>query len=278
MKLIFKNSLGEKTLCGMGSDSIGITDIRGLSVPTYERQCYSSYDFDGAVESARRIPQRNITISGDIKGTARDVSDFLKLMSEPFKMTVETDNFKRSITVSAANSNISKVSKNITKFALSLVCDDPYFYDTEDTKVPLFYREELLTNETVLPSMFSRRTASASLNVTSDRIIEPKIIITGKKIESDEDGRIVIENKLTGAEFTLLYTPEENEIITVDVKKRSITSDKNGNIISSITKDSYMSDLEIDKNGAVFSLTGYGSATNISAYIIYKNCYLEATA
>ncbi len=277
MELIFKNSLGEKTLSGMGRDSIGITEIKGLGVPSYERQCYTSYDFDGAVESARRIPQRNITISGDIRGTKEDVSDFLKLMSEPFSLTVKTDSFNRSITVSSSNCQTTKVSKNITKFALSLVCDDPYFYDDKDTKVPLYEREELLSNETILPSMFSRRTASASLNVTSDRIIEPVIIITGRKNESEEEGRIVILNKLTGAEFTLLYTPEENEIITVDVKKRRITSDKNGNIISSISQDSFMSDLEIGKSGAVFELAGYGSAGNISAYIIYKNCYLEAT-
>ncbi len=276
MKLIFKNSLGEKTLSGTGENGIGITDVKGLGVPSYERQCYTSYDFDGAIESARRIPQRNITISGDIRGTNEDVRDFLKLLSEPFSLTVETDSFKRSITVSGATAQTAKVSKNITKFALSLVCDDPYFYDNEDTKVPLFVREELLTRETVLPAMFSKRTASASLNVTSDRIIEPEIIITGKKSESEEDGRIVILNKLTGREFTLLYTPEENEIITVDVKNRKITSDKNGNILSCITKDSFMSDLEIGKSGAVFELAGYGSATNISAYIIYKNCYLEA--
>ena len=172
MKLIFKNSLGEKTLSGAGDCSIGITQIDGLGVPSYERQCYTSYDFDGAIESARRIPQRNITVSGDICGTNEDVRDFLRLLSEPFYMTVETEAFKRSAKVSSASANTKKVSRNITKFALSLVLDDPYFYDDKDIIVPLYEREELLTRALVLPSMFSKRTASVSLKVTTDRIIE----------------------------------------------------------------------------------------------------------
>ena len=147
MKLIFKNSLGEKILSGTGEGPFGITEISGLGIVPYERQCYTSYDFDGTIESARRIPGRNITIAGDIKGTSRDVKDFLKLMSEPFSMTVEEDGVKRTAYVSMATSKTSRVSENITKFALSLVLDDPYFYDEEETKVALFVREKLLSKK-----------------------------------------------------------------------------------------------------------------------------------
>ncbi|MDO4618449.1 MAG: phage tail family protein [Clostridia bacterium] len=277
MNIIIKNIHGERVLTGDGGGNIGITKISGISNPPYEIKKYTSFDFDGAIESARRIPSRGITLAGDIKGDTKAVKEFLKILSDPFDMIVIGDD-EREIRIASANCEINKIEKNISKFVISCIADDPYFYDSDETKVALFEREELVDKNLTLPSMFSKRTATAGIKVNSDRIIEPKIVITGKNTESQEDGRIVIINEKTKAEFVLLYTPEENEIITVDVKQRQITSDKNGNIISSMTLDSFMSDLEIGTEGATFSLVGYGKASNISAYIIYKNCYLEAIA
>ena len=68
MELRFENELGNIVMSGGGSGEIRITSINGLGVPAYERRLLTSYDFDGAAESARRMPVRSITVSGDLTG------------------------------------------------------------------------------------------------------------------------------------------------------------------------------------------------------------------
>lgn len=276
MRLKFENKLGTVEMSGGGNDAIRITGISGLGVPAYERRTFTSYDFDGSVESVRRLPARLITVGGDILGDAYAVSDMLRVLSEPCTMTIISPDFERIVYVSACEAAIKEKNKTFTGFALSLTCDDPYFYDAEATETGLYVREKLITSETTLPAMFCKRETRTSIYVSGDRDIEPVITIMGNRNFDETEGRIVIENKLTGAVFTLLYVPETGEIITVDVLKRTITSDINGNIIGCISDDSFLSELVIGQEGAVFVTTGYGAAGNIGAYISYRNKHLEA--
>ena len=276
MKLVYENELGRAELFGGGDNNIRISGIDGLCVPPYERRGYTSFDFDGAVESGRHITRRAVTVGGDIKASVREAADFLKIFSEPGKLKIFTKEFEREINVSACEAEYTNKNNGYIKFALSLVCDDPYFYDAEETRLGLYVREKLIDGGAVFPFMFSRRTTSASLPVKSDREIEPTIIILGSSRKGDGEGRIVIENILTGAIFTLNYVPKEDEIITLDIKERTITSNLNGNLIACISDDSFMSDLVIGKNGAQFVTTGYGATGYITAYVIYRNKFLEA--
>lgn len=278
MRLKFENELGAFEMSGGGNDSVRITGIKGLGVPAYERRTYASYDFDGAVESMRKLPVRVITVGGDISGGMSEAVRITKILSKPCKMTVICDEFERVINVTACDSQLDKKNKKYVKFALSLTCDDPYFYDSIPNEVGLYIRKKLISSDTTLPAMFSERTTSASIKIHSDRVVEPVITILGRKNPDETEGKIVIENKVTGAVFTLLYVPENEEIITIDVEKRTITSDVNGNLISYISDDSFLSDLVIDDRGAEFVTTGYGATGHISAYILYRNKFIEAIA
>ncbi len=276
MKLVFENQLGIAEAYGGGDNRVRISTIDGLCVPGYERRGYTSYDFDGAVESGRHLTRRTVTIGGDMKASAREAADFIKVFNEPGVLKIITNDISREINVSACEAEYTNKNNGYIKFVLSLTCDDPYFYDVKETRLGLYVREKLIDSETVFPATFSRRTTSASIGVTSDRDIEPTIIILGGERNGDGDGRIVIENILTGAKFTLNYVPEVDEIITLDIKERTITSNLSGNLISYISDDSFMSDLVIGKSGAQFVTTGYGATGFVTAYIIYKNKYLEA--
>lgn len=276
MKLEFENELGKAELFGGGDNCVRISAIDGLCVPPYERRGYSSYDFDGAVESGRHILRRTVTVGGDMKASPREAAEFIKIFSEPGVLRLITDDFAREINVAACEAEYSNKNNGFVKFALSLTCDDPYFYDAEETRLGLYVRQKLIDSETTFPAIFSTRTRSASLPVKSDRDIEPVIVILGSASGGDGEGRIEIENILTGAVFTLNYVPEEGEIITLDINKRTIYSNLSGNLISYISDDSFMSDLVIGKDGAQFVTTGRGATGYVTAYIIYKNKYLEA--
>ncbi len=276
MRIIFENELGTAVLSGGGDADIRITAISGLGIPSVERRVFTSYDFDGAVESGRKIPVRVITVGGDIRGGRRYANMLLKLLSKPCSMRIFDGDIDRMIRVDGANVEFEQTNGIYTKFALSLTCDDPYFYDFCESSVGLFVKEKLISDQTVLPAVLSRRTTKARIIPNGDCDIEAKYVISGKRIAGAEDGRIVIENITTGKTFTLHYIPSDNEVITIDMKKRTITSDSNESLIEYISDDSFLSDLVIEKEGAELFVIGYGAAADMNAYLLYRNKYTEA--
>ena len=276
MELRFENELGSIVMSGGGSGEIRITSINGLGVPAYERRLLTSYDFDGAAESARRMPVRSITVSGDLTGGREQAALLSRILSQPCVMAVICDVFEREVKVSAAEAVFSDKTRSFIKFALSLTCDDPYFYDYAETRKGLFTRERLITEDTVLPSVFSTRSEETEIVVSGDRAVEPTIVICGGVKKEGDSGSVVIENTTSGKSFTLEYIPAENEIITIDVAARTVTSDIAGNIIGCISDDSFLSDLVIEQGTAALRTVGYGATGSMNAYIVYKNKYIEA--
>lgn len=275
MEVKFFGENGEVFMSGGGSAKIRITKISGIGVCTMERQLIKSYDFDGAKESARRAPQRLINISGDMRGSARDAAKLMRTLEKPCVMVISGGGIERRINISSADIEFGARSGDYFKFVISLTCDDPYFYDEQENIGGLFARTKLIDDKMTLPAVFSERTDGASVDVCGDREIEPIIEILGAMPQGSE-GRIVIENLSAEKTFTINYVPAEGERITVDIGKRTITSDINGNILKYISDDSFMSDLVIGIGTSQLRAVGYGAAVGMSSYIRYRNKYIEA--
>lgn len=275
MKLIFENELGGFEMAGGGDAQIRITKINGIGIQPYERQLLSSYDFDGAAESARRLPVRCITAAGDIRSDPRRAAELMRILSEPCRLLLSGSGIEREIQISAAEAEFGEKNGPYMKFALSLSCDDPYFYDAEETVGGLFVRTKLINSQTTLPAVFSTRQAEAEVKVKGDRAVEPIIEILGGEARTGE-GSIAIENLTDEKAFVINYVPQKDERITIDVANRTITSDIEGNIIKYISDDSFMSDLVIEKDKTRMRAVGYGATGTMSAYIRYKNKYIEA--
>ena len=275
MRLIFENELGSFEMTGGGDAEIRVTKINGIGVQPYERQLLTSYDFDGAAESARRFPARSITVAGDIMNGSRRVAELMRILSEPCRMVLSGSGIERAIQVSAAEAEFGSRNGPYMSFALSLACDDPYFYDTEETVCGLFVRNKLINAQTVLPAVFSTRVNEADVEVNGDRAVEPVIEILGGEAK-EGDGSIAVENLTDAKVFTIDYVPKKDECITIDIANRTITSDIEGNIIKYISDDSFMSDLVIENNKTRLRAIGYGATGTMSAYIRYKNKYIEA--
>ena len=276
MLLTFTNELGSVTMSGAGGGEIGILSISGLCAPEPERQLISSYDFDGLHECAARLPSRIIGIKGDICGAAKTRARLSRILSAPCRLDIVTPDFERMINVRAAELAFSERLGKYTAFSLALTCDDPYFYDAQDTKAGLFEREKLLTSATVLPAVFSTRLSSAEIDIGGDRSSEPVISILGGAPTEADEGKIIIENLTSGRKFTLDYTPAEGELITVDVRSRTITSSTAGNILKYISDDSFLADLVLAKGENVIKTTAVGATGYIYAYVRYKNKFVEA--
>ncbi len=276
MLLTFTNELGCVTMSGAGGGEIGILSISGLCAPEPERQLISSYDFDGVHECATRLPSRIIGIKGDIFGNATTRARLSRVLSEPCRLDIAGMDFERMINIRSAELAFSERLGAYTSFSLALTCDDPYFYDAADIEKGLFVREKLLSTSTVLPAVFSTRLSSVDINITGDRPAEPVITILGGAPTEADEGKIIIENLTSGKKFTLVYTPAEGELITVDVRSRTIISSVNGNIMTHISDDSFLADLVLAKGANTLKTTAVGATGYIYAYVSYKNRYVEA--
>lgn len=272
MQLKLHNSAGEIIIGG--ESNIHATRITGLGAPAYERLLFTSYDFDGAVEGARRIGTRRINISGELLRSQPEAVRMMRVLSRPCKLTVLPAN--REITVNAAECDFSDRNNVYQKFILALDCDDPYFYDAEEIRKGLYGINKLITDETVLPAVFSTRTDSTRVEICGDRPAEPIIEILGGEENDGAEGNITIENITNGTSFTLLYVPQKGERLTIDVAARTAFSELNGNIIKYLSPDSFMSDLELCAPYTDLKTIGSGAAGQMSAYVRYKNKYIEA--
>lgn len=275
MKLIFENAQGKIEMSGGGNGIWRLCKINGTGMPLCERQLLCSYDFDGARQNAKRLIPRNIAISGDVKGDGDTASELMRILCEACTLTICGDKKSRAATVNAAEASFEKKGGGYMKFVLSLTCDDPYFYDTNETVCGLYVRRKLIDDKTVLPAVFSARENEAQIEISGDRAVEP-IIELSCTDRGSGDGYIVIENLTTCKKFRLDYIPQKDERITIDVGKCTIVSDISGNIIRYLSDDSFMSDLVLDCGRMHIRTVGYGAAGRLSAYLRYKNKYIEA--
>lgn len=274
MELKIENESDSIIMSGGGDARIRLTKLNGVGIIPPARKVITSYDFDGAAETSRHYLQRTIGIAGDT-----DRENMLKLMhilSHPNILTITSNNISRRIYINQADVTVLEKSAEYIPFAAVLTADDPYFYDDEETERGIFTREKLLTSQTVLPAIFSKRTCDADIVISGDDMIEPIYEITAGESRQGDTGSIVIENETKGISFTLLYIPEKNEVITIDTKNRKITSSVSGNIINCLTDDSFLDDLVLDIGTNKIKGIGHGASGDVSIVVKYRNKYCEA--
>ena len=97
----------------------------------------------------------------------------------------------------------------------------------------------------------------------------------------DEDGEdatqgIKIKNHTTGQHMKLDYVPVAEEVITVDIPNRKVTSSINGSILTAISRKTFLSDFWLAEGVNDIEVTNYNAGAAISAVCRYDNQYVEA--
>ena len=278
LELMYKNALGEVVMRGDSSTDIRVLQIEGLgpSENEYISAVYTGYDGQETI-SQRKLP-RCITASLEFcsknSGTLKNA---LKVLSKSGTLFIKTDELDRCIYCSQVQiPDVKRVLKGqIFTFAVQFVCDSPYFEDAEATVVPLYKREKLLSSPFTLPGKFGRIVIGAGVVVSGDENVEPVISISfGETI--DESEMIEIENITTGKRILLNYAPLENEIITIDVGRRKIESSISGNIIETLSDDTFLGDFALLKGRNFLNVNAGDVGTGFTIECRYSNLYDEA--
>lgn len=259
---------------GRGHD-IQVTDISGLALPKKIRNTASYAGIAGNVLLSETVSARTITVSGDIKISDYSdmlISKMLRILNNSGTLYIKNGK-RRCIQCSSSEIEFSKPSRVYREFVIQFTADYPYFTDNDYKTAYLFSRVKNIIMPFTFPRIFSKRMNEAVIYNSGDTRIFPIITI---KFSSDSlnDASILLNNNTTGKSLSIIYSAKKNEIITIDIQNRTVQSNLFGDIISSISDDSYLSDLYLDlgKNNLNMIFTNCGSA---SSECSYKNNYIE---
>lgn len=278
LSLKYKNQAGEICFSGGGDSPLRITAINGLSLAEREYTSASYAGYDGQETVSARFLPRTITISGDVLSVcARDVlRNMINVLADGGYLYITDGDVRRRI---FCNQTIFPDAERILRgklatFAVQFVCDNPFFEDAEDTELALYRRTKNLASPFALPIMFGETVAGATIFVDGRGGIEPIITLHfSKDIESES--AIMISNITTGETIELKHSPVSGEEITIDIKNRTAISSVSGNVLKSLTDESFLGRFMLEAGKNEISVSAGAVTLGITVKCTYNNKFLE---
>lgn len=279
LRVRYENALGVVEMTGGGESELRITKMDGFGLVgrEYNTVVYSGYDGQETV-SSRALP-RAITMAVEFccNNIAEKLKKALLVLNQKGSLLVETDGFSRRIFCNQVTvTDSERILKNrISAMVIQFVCDSPYFEDAEDTVVALYRRVKLLETPFSLPTMFGDIVIGANIYVSGAFSVEPVLTLYYPE-ELEKAESIVITNETNGAVIRLEYTPSKNDVVTVDIKNRKISSSLNGNLIQNLSDDTFLGDFVLEKGINIINLFVGDVSSGFIAECKYNNLYSEA--
>ncbi len=275
----YKNSLGTVEMCGDICRDIRVTSIEGLglSEKEYDVAIFSGYDGQETVFS-RALP-RYITIGMEFfsKNQTELVKNTLKILSQPGYLFIEEDGFSRKIFCNQIKAPAPErvLKGQISTLVVQFICDNPFFEDGQDNRIPLYKRTKNLFGTFSLPMAFGETIMGETIINFGDFPVEPIIAINcNKKLEVEET--VTIANKTTGKRIQFTYMPQGNDEITIDIKNRMIFSNTLGNLINNLSDDSFLGDFVLILGANDISVLVGDAASGFAVECRFSNLYNEA--
>lgn len=275
-KLYFENERGKVEMFLSGAGPVRVTALSGLGNPPkiYNTVAFAGRDGQKTLSAVTR--SRTIIISGDVRLWDESLAEnMMKIFHEPGNLTIDFGNKKRMIYCSQVDFEEGSRNREFMNFILTLTADGVYFTDTEQTRQPVFERTDLLGGNIIFPCMFTKKTTQAVVENFGNVNVEPEIIIYNCGDSDNKSGEIVVLNSTTGQSLKLMTDTSKNEIITIDISGRKVTSSTRGDITYLISDDTFLNKfwLSAGKNHISASHTNEGE--NISVVCCYYSNYRE---
>ena len=281
LKLTYKNKYGSVEMAGGGKGSpLRITNIEGLGLAEMEHTTVSYAGSDGQETVSSRALPRSITVSGDVCATsaAKELRRAVGIVCEPGYLYIsDGGEMQRRIFCSQTVFPDAEriLQGKIAAFAMQFVCDNPFFEDAEDTAAKLYSRTKNLSTTFTLPCTFGSTSTGASIMIDSRRSIEP-IIKIYTPVSTSSAETVTITNAATGKSIKLALTYTAGDVLTIDVKNRTVVSTKLGNIADKLSDDTYLGEFRLigGKNTITAAVGSISSRVTIEC--VYNNQYDEA--
>lgn len=285
LKLTYTSSGGAVEMTGgaelpaSGIPQLRIKEITGLGLAETECRTVSYAGCDGQETVSKRALPRSITISADIcaASAAAELRKTVAALCEPGRLLIEDGEMRRRIYCNHTELPDAELilRGRIAAFAVQFVCDSPFFEDADEISAALYTRSRELRTSFTLPRMFGKITTGAALNIKSRRSVEPVIRIY-TPVSTTGAETVTITNTTTGKYIKLTTALTAGDVITIDIKQRTVTSAKSGNIVHKLSDETALGDLWL-AGGTNRITAAVGSVSSqVTAECLYSSLYNEA--
>lgn len=277
--LKFESDSGVIRMGGADFFGLKILEVTGLGFLTPERTKKTYNGSYGSRTTNRHIPERSITISGEINSEClnrtKAKGDIIKAAREPGVLTVNTGIKKRHIKAEVDKLSFDTKNPLVQMFTLQFLCEEGLFYSDEESRTISTVTKNIYGTFT-LPRVLSYRYNTLTVFNAGDYPIEPVIRIydIGEKNTEEYSDSIIIKNNTTGSFVHLTKTTEEGEVITVDIAERRINSNLTENDLYCFSDDTVLSDFVFEKGETEFEVIN-NTNREISCFLEYKELYGE---
>lgn len=281
MHLIYENDIGKISFSGSGKETWRIKEITGLELPGKNFNVVSYAGQDGQETISEMAAPRVITISGDVCSMdmlQHELSRAVRILNKPGRLKLYLGNRQRKIDCRVNAFELVPRSGVYQPFVLQLIADKPFFEDFKNLSVGVFSRMDMVGNDNILPMALTGRSSEVNINNLGHVKTEPIFYvynISGGTGEASENGFEIL-NHTTGQHIRLNYSTIDNEIITIDLPGRKITSNKNGNLIQYISNDTFLSDFWLSVGANTIEAINNNPNEDINVVCEFTNQYIEA--
>lgn len=280
MHIIYENEYGMISM-GKKQSPWRLIGIKGLNIPEKSHSVVRYGNFGGQ-QTVFSVPDaRIITISGDFysENIGEELCNALRIFNSRGTLSVISGDKQRLIKCSQITFEEIERKRCYLRFALQFVCDNPYFNDLFPNVTGIFERKGSLKNSFTLPCSFSTRNSNKYVVNSGDEVSEPTLKIYVESVNGQNENETKgykISNLTTGKFIWLVYEAAAGEVIEINIGDRTITSSKNGNIISKISDDTFLSDFNLKKGANLINVLNYNPNETLKVECIFNNSYVEA--
>jgi len=238
-KLYFENKQGKAEMFLSGAGPVRVTALSGLGNPQKKYNTVTFAGRDGQKTLSSVAQARTIIIRGDIRLSDKGIAErIMRVLHEPGTLTLDFEDKKRMIFCSQVDFEEVSRNKGFMDFMLTLTADGVYFTDTYPTEKSAFERIDMLGGDIVFPCVFTEKTTEAFVENYGEVNVEPVIKIYS--FDDTENGEILISNNTTGQSVKIKTELVKNEVVTIDISSRKVTSTAKGNITHLISDDTFL--------------------------------------
>ena len=276
-KIKYTSDNGTVTLGGGQHSSLRVRSITGLGLMLRE---YSSAAVSaGQRETGRRDMPRTITIGADLCGNGDDLENFERIVYADGYLELDFGDKQRRIACKLESMSDPewKIPNKLASFAVQFTCDDPYFEDAEATVEDVAVLTNAVIDSFTLPCVFTTSENMQTFFVAGIKSVYPIIYIgcTEAAEETAEYG-IRVSNITTGKAITIYHRMQTHEIVTINLKERTVVSSVSGNIINSLSDDSDMEDLYLIPGKNTLVADNLSNAETNYIQVEYRSEYVAA--
>jgi len=261
---------------GCGSKEASVISVSGLEGVTKKYKTVKYVSVPGQVTISEDVLPREIVVKGDIYiKNSRPFADYCRFFAEEGELYVLRDTSRKKIAYKPVYFRQTGKKGDYILFELKIICDFPYFSDSASFGTDIYKRIDKVSGDFVLPKVFTERTTKADIMNMGQVEAEP--VITIECISAGVySGGINIKNESNGKRLLLLTNMMPHERIVIDVRNRSITSNKRQNCYGLLSGDCALSDFLLDRGINVIAIENLNNGETVSGSIYFENLYTEA--